>query len=51
MLVKRMILNLHHQTDCGDNSQNRFTVIGSDPHGFDRNGDGEGCESKLEILT
>lgn len=31
--------------DCGDISERRFTVTGSDPHGFDRDGDGIGCES------
>jgi len=31
--------------DCGDISYRRFTVVGSDPHGFDRDGDGVGCES------
>ena len=30
--------------DCGDVGK-RFTVTGSDPHGFDRDGDGVGCES------
>ena len=28
-----------------DVPQKRFTVTGSDPHGFDRDGDGIGCES------
>ena len=31
--------------DCGDINGTNFTVIGSDPHGFDGNGDGIGCES------
>jgi hypothetical protein len=31
--------------NCGDIPQKRFTVTGSDPHGFDRDGDGIGCES------
>ena len=31
--------------DCGEISFRRFKVIGSDPHGFDRDGDGVGCES------
>jgi hypothetical protein len=31
--------------NCPDISQKRFTVIGSDPHGFDRDNDGVGCES------
>lgn len=31
--------------DCGEISQKKFTVSGSDPHGFDRDGDGIGCES------
>ncbi len=31
--------------DCGDISYRRFEVVGSDPHGFDRDGDGVGCES------
>jgi hypothetical protein len=31
--------------NCADVSQKRFTVSGSDPHGFDRDGDGVGCES------
>jgi micrococcal nuclease len=31
--------------NCPDISQKRFTVRGSDPHGFDRDNDGVGCES------
>lgn len=31
--------------DCNDTSQKEFTVRGSDPHGFDLDGNGEGCES------
>ncbi len=31
--------------NCADVPQKRFTVTGSDPHGFDRDGDGIGCES------
>lgn len=31
--------------DCGDISFRNFAVRGSDPHGFDREGDGVGCES------
>jgi micrococcal nuclease len=31
--------------DCGDISYRRFQVVGSDPHGFDGDGDGVGCES------
>jgi len=31
--------------NCSDISQKRFTVIGSDPHRFDGDGDGIGCES------
>lgn len=31
--------------NCADIPQKRFTVTGSDPHGFDRDGDGIGCES------
>ena len=31
--------------DCGDISQKRFTVLQPDPHGFDGNKDGIGCES------
>ncbi len=31
--------------DCKDIAQKRFTVIGSDPHRFDGDGDGIGCES------
>lgn len=31
--------------NCGDISYRRFKVIGSDPHGFDRDNDGVGCES------
>lgn len=31
--------------NCPDISQTRFTVSGSDPHGFDRDNDGMGCES------
>ena len=31
--------------DCGDIPYTNFTVIGKDPHGFDGNGDGVGCET------
>ena len=31
--------------NCPDISQERFTVSGSDPHGFDNDNDGVGCES------
>ena len=31
--------------DCSDIAQKNFTVRGSDPHGFDLDGNGEGCES------
>ncbi len=31
--------------NCGDIAHRRFRVIGSDPHGFDRDRDGIGCES------
>jgi micrococcal nuclease len=31
--------------DCGDIAQRRFEVRPPDPHGFDRDGDGIGCES------
>lgn len=31
--------------DCGDVPYRRFRVAGSDPHGFDRDGDGIGCET------
>jgi micrococcal nuclease len=30
--------------NCGDVAYRRFTVVGSDPHGFDNNKDGVGCE-------
>lgn len=30
--------------DCRDLTERRFVVRGSDPHGFDRNNDGIGCE-------
>jgi hypothetical protein len=30
--------------DCGDIPHRRFQVIGVDPHGFDGDGDGVGCE-------
>ena len=30
--------------DCGDVPHRRFTVLPPDPHGFDGNGDGVGCE-------
>ncbi|MGF2037380.1 MAG: thermonuclease family protein [Nostoc sp. CmiVER01] len=30
--------------DCRDISQRRFKVLPPDPHGFDRDGDGVGCE-------
>lgn len=31
--------------DCGEIAHRRFRVTGSDPHGFDRDRDGIGCES------
>jgi hypothetical protein len=31
--------------DCGDISERRFAVVGSDPHRFDGDNDGIGCES------
>ena len=31
--------------DCGEIPYRRFTVVGSDPHGFDGDNDGIGCES------
>lgn len=31
--------------NCGDISARRFTVLAPDPHGFDGDGDGVGCES------
>jgi len=31
--------------DCGDISYRRFRVVGTDPHGFDNDSDGIGCES------
>ena len=31
--------------NCGDISERRFTVLSPDPHGFDRENDGIGCES------
>jgi micrococcal nuclease len=31
--------------DCGDIQYRRFQVLPPDPHGFDRDGDGVGCES------
>lgn len=31
--------------DCGEISHRRFQVVGSDPHGFDGDNDGIGCES------
>ncbi len=31
--------------NCGDIPFKRFTVVGSDPHGFDGDNDGVGCES------
>ncbi len=31
--------------DCGDVAHRRFAVVGADPHGFDGDGDGVGCES------
>jgi micrococcal nuclease len=31
--------------DCGEIPHRRFTVVGDDPHGFDRDRDGVGCES------
>lgn len=31
--------------DCGDITEENFTVTGSDPHGFDGDGNGIGCET------
>ena len=31
--------------DCGEILFANFRVIGDDPHGFDRDNDGIGCES------
>ena len=31
--------------DCGDVPYKKFRVVPPDPHGFDRDGDGIGCES------
>jgi len=31
--------------DCGEISHRNFKVVGSDPHRFDGDGDGIGCES------
>lgn len=31
--------------NCGDVPHRRFRVVGDDPHGFDRDHDGIGCES------
>jgi micrococcal nuclease len=31
--------------NCPDVPDKRFTVLPSDPHGFDRDADGVGCES------
>jgi endonuclease YncB( thermonuclease family) len=31
--------------DCSQVSETNFAVVGSDPHGFDGDGDGVGCES------
>ncbi|HSH58148.1 MAG TPA: hypothetical protein VK988_19050, partial [Acidimicrobiales bacterium] len=31
--------------DCGSVSHRRFRVLEPDPHGFDGDGDGMGCES------
>lgn len=36
--------NVSYDLDCGDISFS-VNVIGSDPHGFDRDNDGYGCES------
>ena len=32
--------------NCGDITHRRFRVTGNDPHGFDRDWDGTGCESQ-----
>ena len=31
--------------DCGEIPHRRFTVLAPDPHGFDRDRDGIGCEA------
>ena len=33
--------------NCSDISYKDFKVLSPDPHGFDREGDGIGCESEL----
>ena len=30
--------------NCSDITERQFRVVGSDPHGFDKNKDGVGCE-------
>ena len=32
------------ELDCGEITHRRFAVVGSDPHGFDGDGDAVGCE-------
>jgi micrococcal nuclease len=32
--------------NCGDIEERDFEVVGRDPHGFDRDHDGIGCESR-----
>ncbi|MBD2115169.1 MULTISPECIES: hypothetical protein [Cyanophyceae] len=32
--------------DCGDITHRNFTVTGDDPHGFDGDSDGMGCEAR-----
>jgi hypothetical protein len=34
------------ELDCDDISYNDFTVLTPDPHGFDSEGDGTGCETE-----
>ena len=33
------------ELDCGNIPDNNFRVLPPDPHGFDREGDGIGCET------
>jgi hypothetical protein len=42
--VKPCVPNGSPDLDCKDISQKNFPVVGPDPHGFDRDHDGIGCE-------
>jgi len=41
----RLIAPYPPDLDCGEIGYSNFSVVGDDPHGFDGDRDGIGCES------